>query len=186
MCACLHRRAYTRETQSPLSQPLARQTSIDAPTAHAPTAHARFQMAFDTLQVQAGKNFAVVDYAIDFIFACDVVANFNTAFYSDDADAYVLDHGRIAQYYVSSGWLAVDVASCLPFDVIVADIVTSSSSGAATVQLVKVRWPAWISHSSYTQGRQPVPAPPRGPGALARLEMLSKPRISSQILSKTL
>ena len=89
----------------------------------------------------------IFDYCINVIFFADLLLNTNTAYFSDAADAFVLDRSKILENYWKSGMFMIDLVSCIPFD----DIVAAGVSGGppqlashekvqqtSTVNLVKV------------------------------------------------
>ena len=97
------------------------------------------QMAFDSLyEGDSGGPLLIFDYVIDGMFFMDMVVNCNTAYYSDKADAFILERQRIRRHYSRSGWMLIDLVSCVPFDIIVFAAVQNSSRSTSTVQLVKV------------------------------------------------
>ena len=100
------------------------------------------QMAFDSLLATAG-NLLIFDYVIDCIFFLDVVMNFNTTFYSDFIDAYVVDRKLITEQYIKSGWFFIDCISCIPFDLVATSALgnttnSDGSSTSATTKLIKI------------------------------------------------
>ena len=56
----------------------------------------------------------IVNYSVDFLFLCDIIVIFFTAFYDDD---FVIHEDRwvIAKNYFKSGWIFVDVLAIFPF-----------------------------------------------------------------------
>ena len=97
------------------------------------------QMAFDSLyNGDSGPGLLVFDYVIDGLFFMDMIVNCNTAYYSDKADAFILERDRIRRHYNRSGWMFIDLLSCVPFDAIVYAAVQTSTRSTSSVQLVKV------------------------------------------------
>ena len=97
------------------------------------------QMAFDSLyEGDSGPGLLIFDYVIDGLFFMDMIVNCNTAYYSDKADAFILERFRIRRHYSRSGWMLIDLLSCVPFDAVVYAAVQNSSRSTSTVQLVKV------------------------------------------------
>ena len=54
-------------------------------------------------------------YIMDIVFMCDIYINFHTACKEDGK--WVFDKMRIARHY-ARGWLAIDVVSSVPMDLI--------------------------------------------------------------------
>jgi CRP-like cAMP-binding protein len=76
------------------------------------------QVAFESYQhVSSAANLQAFDYAIDIFFFLDIIANFNTAYFSDEEDVYIAVHSRIVMNYLQT-LFTIDLVSCIPFDTI--------------------------------------------------------------------
>ena len=55
-----------------------------------------------------------INYTVDFLFLCDIIVIFFTAFYDED---FVIHESRwvIAKNYIKSGWFFIDVLAIFPF-----------------------------------------------------------------------
>jgi hypothetical protein len=91
------------------------------------------QIAFDTYAT--GAYVDKIDYLIDVSFFVDIMIAFNTAFFSDEHDAYVTLRNLIAVKYIST-YFFIDVVSTVPFDTIVQQVYHMQSLGA--IRLIKV------------------------------------------------
>ena len=59
---------------------------------------------------------STINYAVDAVFACDMLLQFFVGFWDPSLKAMCYNPVIIARRYVSS-WLAMDVVSIFPFDV---------------------------------------------------------------------
>ena len=55
-----------------------------------------------------------INYTVDFLFFCDIIVIFFTAFYDEE---FVIHENRwtIAKNYIKSGWLFIDALAIFPF-----------------------------------------------------------------------
>ena len=86
------------------------------------------------------ENLTYVEYALDFVFLLDMIAAFNTAYYSAEDDAYVTIRRNIATNYLKS-WFIVDLLSTVPFDLIVSSTTPAGSRWLPNPDLVSNRNP---------------------------------------------
>ena len=100
------------------------------------------QTAFTTsyTQLSSYNNLEAFDYCIVCLFFVDMVLNFNTAYYQESKEAYVIDRQTIVLNYLFSMWFPIDVVSTIPIDVFVDMSLNQAGSNPSlkAVQLVKI------------------------------------------------
>ncbi|KAJ4708002.1 Potassium channel like [Melia azedarach] len=74
-----------------------------------------FELAF---RKAATGSLLIVDLAVDFFFAADIILTFFVAYLDKSTYLLVDDHKKIALRYVTRLWFPMDVASTLPFQLI--------------------------------------------------------------------
>lgn len=96
------------------------------------------QIAFySATATEIGRNTMTFEYAVDLFFFVDMLCSFNTAFFSDNDDAYITVRPRIVESYLRS-WFLIDLISCIPFDNLVEWTIDSSSADLRLIQLVRI------------------------------------------------
>ena len=93
------------------------------------------QIAFSTFVIEESRWLFSVGLMIDGLFLCDIVLNFNTAYYSDSEDAYVAVRSRIVVTYLKS-WFFTDLVSSIPFGDILLNFTSTADSN--TLQLCRL------------------------------------------------
>jgi Ion transport protein len=81
----------------------------------------------------------LLNHMVEAIFSADIILTFNTAFVDPMTDLFEADRWLIALQYTSL-WLWVDLASTIPFDVIVLAVVSENSAArnVLTIRLIRV------------------------------------------------
>ena len=93
------------------------------------------QLAWVTLQ---SNGLTAIEYLLDLLFAGDIVASFNTAYFSGRDDAYMTHRPKIVKEYLQT-WFSIDICSCFPFSLVVAALApTIPFKYLQIIQLVKV------------------------------------------------
>jgi CRP-like cAMP-binding protein len=96
------------------------------------------QIAFySATSTENGRNTMTFEYVVDLFFFSDMLCSFNTAFFSDNDDAYIAVRARIVDTYLRS-WFLVDLLSCIPFDLLLLLMIDSSSTNLRLIQLVRI------------------------------------------------
>jgi CRP-like cAMP-binding protein len=96
------------------------------------------QIAFYSApSTENGRNTMTFEYVVDLFFFIDMLFSFNTAFFSDNDDAYIAVRARIVDTYLRS-WFLVDLLSCIPFDLLLLLMIDSSSANLRLIQLVRI------------------------------------------------
>lgn len=109
-----------------------------------------------------------VNRLVDVGFLIDLVLNFNLMYYDSDAARWISKHGAIVRHYVASGYVLVDLVSCVPFDMIStihnsnqnADSVRAAPHGAPFVEPAAARLPPYTLAPAL-----PLRLPPNAPPA---------------------
>ena len=79
-----------------------------------------------------------LEYAISALFFVDIIVTFNTGYVDPNSELLVFDRTLIASRYLKF-WFWIDIVSTIPFDEIVANISSSSSSDIySSTRLVRV------------------------------------------------
>ena len=96
------------------------------------------QVAFISATVtKSGKSALLFESVIDVFFLLDILLNFNTAYFSEQDDAFIAIRKRIVFTYLRS-WFVVDAISCIPFDTLLGFILSTSSTNLQTLQLIRI------------------------------------------------
>ena len=70
-----------------------------------------FRLAF--IKAPIGSDWFWVETVIDFLFFCDIIVNFFSAFYNSEGKL-VVNRKKIATSYAKS-WMLFDITACIPF-----------------------------------------------------------------------
>jgi len=92
------------------------------------------QIAFDD---SAPSGTTIFDNIVDAFFISDIVISGRTAYYDDSEDAYMTDPLKIYNNYMKT-WFLADFFSGVPFDSIVTDTISITSSSLVSLRLIKV------------------------------------------------
>lgn len=90
------------------------------------------QLAFDRFPDLGGAN-----YTVDGIFFFDILLSFNTAYFSEEEEAYVAVRSKIIVNFLKTSFF-IDLISCIPFDTIVESLTTGSQNNVKILQLLKI------------------------------------------------
>lgn len=95
-----------------------------------------FRIGFRTNPCQS---LIILNRTVEAIFFGDIILTFNTAFVDPMTDLFVADRWLIAVKYTSL-WLWIDLASTIPFDVIVLAAISANSAArnVLTIRLIRV------------------------------------------------
>ena len=118
------------------------------------------QMGFPALATTGDfENLTYVEYALDFVFLFDMIAAFNTAYYSAEDDAYVTIRRKIAINYFRS-WFTVDLLSTVPFDLIVSSTTPAGSRWSSNIPPPTPSYPHLIAlHFNLILIHESIPNP---------------------------
>lgn len=89
-----------------------------------------------SFNVDASGGWVFMGYAIDLLFACDMMVTFRTAIWDDTK--LVVNQLSVACAYCK-GWLLLDIASTVPFDLFLAAIITNKNALRSTKLLRSIR-----------------------------------------------
>jgi hypothetical protein len=76
------------------------------------------------------------NYTVDVIFFVDILISLNTAYFSDNDEAYIVIRSRISAHYLRTTFM-VDLLSCIPFDTIV-EAYSGTQNNVKILQLLKI------------------------------------------------
>ena len=95
------------------------------------------QLAFDSFNNANGAQFTSLEYTWDLLFAGDIIFSFNTAYFSESDDAYVVIRKKITTNYLQT-WFIVDLLSSFPFELAVSAAGSTGGGNLSIIQLIKI------------------------------------------------